>query len=220
MNYKKTMVLKTKEEVDALLKKCQAIHLTSPKIFEGNFYKIAQVDVKYPSGKTESREYLNKANEVCMIIPVTADGNFVMIIQPITCASEGSLIEFPAGYLEKDETSLESGIRQLKEETGYIASEFIPLGEHYQDPGAIKQPVYVYLALGCKQTRNQSLDEGEYIICVEIPYDLMIELFKNNYFKDANTLAAFTKSILLHSEKLKDYIPEFVTVNNTSYLNL
>lgn len=128
------------------------------------------------------------------MVPVTSDGYFVFVVQPIALSKEGSLIEFPAGYIEDGEKEKAAGIRELAEETGYIPKEVFYLGNHYQDPGSIPQSIDVFLATNCEKLLEQSLDKGEYIKVVEISKDLSYELLDLNYFKDANTFQSFIKA--------------------------
>ena len=112
----------------------------------------------------------------------------------IGLSEEGSLVEFPAGYFEFGEDGKKAGIRELAEETGYMADEIIYLGNHYQDPGSIKAKVDVYLALNCKKVSEQQLDKGEFIKYIEVPYDLALDLLDNNLLMDSNSYIALSKT--------------------------
>ena len=181
------------EEVQQLLDRCKAVPCTEVKD-GGAFYKVKAQSFKFPDGSTQTREFLNKKRS-SIVVPVTAEGDFIGIIQPIALSEEGSLLEFPAGYWELNENGLETGIRELSEETGYAPKNIVYLGSHYQDPGSIRQKVDCYLALGCTKFTDQHLDKGEYIKQIVIPYDLVTELLEEGYFMDANSFIALNKSI-------------------------
>lgn len=186
------MKINTIEELDEILNYCKAKTYSEIRS-GGNFYKVKAQDFLFPNGQVETREFIEK-RKASLIVPITNDYNFVFAIQPIALVKEGALIEFPAGYVEGDEKTINAGIRELAEETGYVPEKIIYLGNHYQDPGSIKEPVDVYLAFSCEKKQEQKLDKGEYIKQVEIPFELVQELIDMNYFKDANTFIAMAKA--------------------------
>lgn len=159
----------------------------------GKFYKIKSQSFVFPDGSIQSREFIDK-KRASVVVPITEDGNVLVIVQPIALAEEGSLIEFPAGYWEFNEDGKEAGIRELAEETGYVPENIVYLGSHYQDPGSIRTKVDTFLATGCKKVKNQNLDEGEFVKYIEIPYELAIELMNEGLFMDGNSYIAFSKA--------------------------
>lgn len=186
------MYIQTLEQLKELLNKCKATP-ASEVMDGGNFYKVKAQLFNFPDGTTQRREYLNK-KRASVVVPITEEGNVVLIVQPIALSEEGALVEFPAGYFELNETSEEAGIRELSEETGYVPQNIIHLGSHYQDPGSIKQKVDTFLATGCKKLEDQHLDKGEYIKYIEVPYEFVGELIDNNYLLDANSFIAFSRA--------------------------
>lgn len=159
----------------------------------GKFYKVKSQSFVFPDGSIQSREFIDK-KRASVVVPITEDGNVLVIVQPIALAEEGSLIEFPAGYWEFNEDGEQAGIRELAEETGYVPENIVYLGSHYQDPGSIKTKVDTFLATGCKKVQKQNLDEGEFVKYIEIPYELAIELMNEGLFMDGNSYIAFSKT--------------------------
>ncbi len=186
------MKISTKEELKTWIDYCRAVPYSA--IADGGlFYKIKSQSFSFPDGSIQTREYIDK-RKASVVVPITNEGNIVFVIQPIALSEEGSLIEFPAGYWEFNENGLQAGVRELSEETGYVPSEIIYTGSHYQDPGSIRQKVETYLALGCKKLENQYLDKGEFIKYIEVPYEFAIELMEDEYLLDANSYIALSKS--------------------------
>ena len=159
----------------------------------GKFYKVKSQSFVFPDGSIQSREFIDK-KRASVVVPITEDGNVLVIVQPIALAEEGSLIEFPAGYWEFNENGEKAGIRELAEETGYVPEKIEYLGSHYQDPGSIRTKVDTFLATGCKKVKNQNLDEGEFVKYIEILYELAIDLMNEGLFMDSNSYIAFSKA--------------------------
>lgn len=186
------MLISTKEDLDILLSKLRASKYSGVRE-GGEFYKVKAQDFLFPDGTIQSREYLDK-KKASIVVPLTNEGNFVFIIQPIALSEEGALIEFPAGYWELEENGKIAAMRELAEETGYAPTNIINLGSHYQDPGSIRQKVDSFLAIGCIKIQDQKLDKGEYIKTIEVPYELAINLMEEGYLKDANSYIALSKA--------------------------
>lgn len=182
-----------KSKLDELLENNKVVPY-SEVIDGGKFYKIKSQSFIFPDGSIQTREFIDK-KRASVVVPITEDGNILVIVQPIALSEEGSLVEFPAGYWEFNEDGESAGIRELSEETGYVPNNIIYLGSHYQDPGSIKTKVDTYLATGCKKIQKQNLDNGEYIKYIEIPYDDAVELLNDGYFLDSNSFIAFSKTI-------------------------
>lgn len=80
-----------------------------------------------------------------MAIPVTQDGQFVLVKQ-YRFALAGRLLEFPAGTVETHEQPLTTIKREIEEETGYRAHQWQSLGQFPLAPGYSDEIIYAYLA--------------------------------------------------------------------------
>ncbi len=67
-------------------------------------------------------------------------------------------LEIPGGLMDADEP-LAAAKRELLEETGYRAEEWIDLGYVHPNPAIQNNRCYTFLALGAKLAGAQSLDE-------------------------------------------------------------
>lgn len=187
------MIVKSVHDVERLLDECRAHAIGEPSQ-GGKFYEIKNQLLRYPDGEIQHRDYIDK-RRASVVVPITEEGNFVFVIQPIGLVSEGSLVEFPSGYWEIGESGSQAGIRELAEETGYTTDVVITYtGSHYQDPSSIRQQVDTYVAIQCRKTQEQRLDRGEFIKVLEVPLKIVDEMLAHGYFSDANTFIALFKA--------------------------
>src|SRR4051812_6117199 len=89
-------------------------------IFEG---RKARLEVHHlrneETGKRHHREVVIHGGAVC-VLPLMSDGS-VLLIKQKRYAVGTTLIELPAGTLEKHEPPMNCAGRELLEETGYLA---------------------------------------------------------------------------------------------------
>jgi len=133
----------------------------------------------------------NKRNgDAVVIIPITASNRYVIIIESRPNMQEEAAVSFPAGMVDQDETFEQAALRELEEETGYTPGKLMELEWHYQDQGCSKAIIKTFVALDCKKTKDQDLDEGERITTLEVSQKDLDDMSETE-FKDANTKIAY-----------------------------
>ena len=115
---------------------------------------------------------------------------------------EEVLWEIPGGVVEDDEDPLDGVKRELLEETGYTASEFIQVGKIYPNPSFQTNTVYCFLALNAEKVAEQHLDDGEDIEVHLVPLDELIAMTKRGEFPHALQVAALFH-VLAHLDRIR-----------------
>ena len=170
---------------------------------ESGFLKIKTYKSYLEDGRELIRDKLIKGNSdgnASIILPITTDNEVILTVQPRIFTKSTVGIALPAGYVEEDETHIDSARRELEEETGYQSDELIEVCELYQDEGCGCAYNKGYLALNCKKIGKQKLDKDEYIKYFKCSIDELYELVDKKYILDAGSL--------LTIEKAKKYIAE------------
>jgi ADP-ribose pyrophosphatase len=126
------------------------------------------------------------------VVPLIDDSNVIMEIQyrhPV----RDYLFEIPAGTMDPGESPLACARRELEEETGYVADEFIELGEVHILPAYSNEKIHVYLARGLTPSR-QNLDQDEIIKVVTQPLDQVLEMITAGRITDALTILSLQRA--------------------------
>ena len=143
--------------------------LNEKHIYTGNYLEILNVYVELPDGNKSNRDII-KHPGACAIIPFL-DNETVLLVEQFRKPLEKTILEIPAGKLDKDEEPLKCAYRELEEETGYKAESMTYLGSIATAPGFCDEIIHLYkaenLSLGAKccdedeftQVRSLSLDE-------------------------------------------------------------
>ncbi|PLS01650.1 NUDIX hydrolase [Neobacillus cucumis] len=163
--------------------------IKSEEIFSGRIISLHLQDVELPNGKQSKREIIKHPGAVAVI--AVTDDNKVVMVEQYRKALERTIVEIPAGKLEKGEEPEICARRELEEETGYVCSSLELVTSFYTSPGFADEIVHVYLAKGLiKKEDAASLDEDEFVNLEEISLDEAKEYITNQKIFDAKTIFA------------------------------
>ncbi|MDD6807329.1 MAG: NUDIX hydrolase [Oscillospiraceae bacterium] len=163
---------------------------SSEVIYDGKIIKVEVDRVELPNGREAIREVVRHNGGVALL-PIT-DENEIIFVKQFRYPYEEELLEIPAGKLEPNEDSYNAGIRELKEETGAVASEISFLGMMYPSSGYCAEKIYIYSAEGLT-FHEQNLDEDEFLNVIKIPFEKALEMVLNGEIKDGKTQIAVLK---------------------------
>jgi ADP-ribose pyrophosphatase len=163
--------------------------ISSEMIYEGKVIKLQVDEVRLPNGKTTKREIIKHPGAVA-ILPITNDGSIIFVEQ-FRKALERSLLEIPAGKMEKGEAPETTARRELEEETGYDCEKLVHLVSFYTSPGFADEIVHLYMAEGLKKAAglNQA-DDDEFVEVKKLTLEQAKESVITKEIYDAKTLYA------------------------------
>jgi 8-oxo-dGTP pyrophosphatase MutT (NUDIX family) len=145
-------------------------------VFKGVIFDTYQWEVNGYDGSKRVFEKL-KRPDTTMIIPVTEDGQIIVALQEQP--NKPPFIGTVGGRVDGGENVLEAAKRELLEETGYVAKEWV-LFDAVQPVSKIEWAVYTFIAKGCKKIAEQNLDGAEKIELKFVSFEEFVNLAIND----------------------------------------
>jgi ADP-ribose pyrophosphatase len=161
--------------------------LSSEIIASGGMLTVKRDQVRVPSGVQSQREYVLHPGAV-VVVPLLENGNVVLERQ-FRYPLRKTFIELPAGKIDKNEDILTTGQRELLEETGYTAKEWVNLGHQHPCIGYSNEVIHMYLARGLTLGAHDR-DEDESLEIFELPFETAIEMVTRCEITDGKTIVA------------------------------
>ena len=161
--------------------------LTSELVLEGGMLRVKRDQVRLPSGNQSQREFIMHPGAV-LVIPLLDNGNLLLERQ-FRYPLNRVFIELPAGKIDPDEAILVTGQRELLEETGYTAKEWVYLGLQHPCIGYSDEVIYMFIARGLLAGEAMQ-DEDEQLELFEASLDACLEMVAMQQITDAKTILA------------------------------
>lgn len=171
----------------------------SKLIYKGKILSLRLDDVILPNGKTTTREIVEHPGAVA-ILPLIDKDKFLLVKQFRTPIRK-TLLEIPAGKIEKGENIRQCAKRELMEETGYKTDNLKKIASVYLAPGYSSEIIHVFLAKNLKETKSNP-DDDEFIQNVILKKKDTLDKIKNGKINDSKTIIA----IMLYFQLGKDAI--------------
>ena len=163
--------------------------LSTEHIFTGKVISLQVDNVELPNGKTSKREIIKHPGAVAVI--AVTDNDKIIMVEQYRKALERTIVEIPAGKLERGEKPEICAARELEEETGFVSNKMERLISFYTSPGFADELVHVFLATGLKKKENAATtDEDEFVNLIEVTLEEALALLKNQKIHDAKTAYA------------------------------
>jgi ADP-ribose pyrophosphatase len=159
--------------------------ISGEKVYAGGFLQVHRDIVRLPDGSQTAREYIRHPGAVG-IVALPGDGN-VLLVRQHRYPHRRDFIEIPAGKLEPDEPALETGKRELLEETGYVAAKWTKLGVIHNAIAYTDEAIELWLATDLT-LREQALDEGEFLELMTVPLAEALAMTRDGRITDVKTI--------------------------------
>jgi ADP-ribose pyrophosphatase len=159
--------------------------LDSRTLLAGGFLEVRCDTVSLPDGSRATREYIRHGGAVA-VIPLLDDGRVVLVRQyryPLGKV----LLELPAGKRDAGEATLGCAVRELAEETGYVAGEWAYGGRIHNAAAYSTESIWIWFARGLVAGAKRP-DEGEFVETVLLSEAELDALDRRGELPDVKTL--------------------------------
>ena len=182
--------------------------ISSELVLEGGMMRVKRDQVRLPSGNQSQREFILHPGAV-LIVPLLDNGNLLLERQ-FRYPLNRVFVELPAGKIDAGEDILLTGQRELLEETGYVAQEWVYLGLQHPCIGYSDEVIYMFIAKGL-EAGDAHCDEDEALELFEASLDDCLQMVATQQITDAKTILA-----LMYLEKHLQGIWPALTLNQFS----
>ena len=158
--------------------------LASEEIYRGRVIDVA-LDTVREGDITYRREVVRHPGGAGAV-PVFDDGT-VAFVRQYRHPARRYVLEIPAGRLEAGERPETCAARELEEELGVRAARVEHLSEFYTTPGFCAEKLWVFLATGLAETR-QNLEGDEIVEVVRLPFPRALSMIASREIEDAKTV--------------------------------
>ena len=161
--------------------------IKSEPIYEGSIINVERMTVELPNQKIAYRDIVRNAG-ASAIIPITEDG-YIILVEQFRKPVESISLEIPAGKLDHGEDPLECAIRELKEETGYVADHIKKILTLHPTPAYADEVLHIYMATGLS-LGDACPDEDEFITTKKYKIGEIIKMIEDGTIKDSKTVSS------------------------------
>lgn len=180
---------------------CMIKTLNTKIIYENKWIRLHEHGIELPNGEKGVYSFTERVDSGPMIIPLTDEGKLVLVREWRYPIQDWTYC-FPCGGVEGDEDMFTAAKKELRQETGYVADEWIELGVLKIDPGSNSQITPVYLARKLRVGAVER-ESSEIMEIVELSFEEIKRMIKNGEMDNSWFLAGFTKLVYFLEKNMK-----------------
>ncbi|MGC6360520.1 ADP compounds hydrolase NudE [Bisgaard Taxon 45] len=157
-------------------------------VAKSRIFEIQSIELQFANGIQRTYErFKGSGRAAVMIIPIENDQ--LLMIREYAMGTEQYELGFPKGLMDPNETPEQSANRELKEEVGLGANEFIHLRTINTSPSYMNSVMHIFLARDFYPCKLEG-DEPEPLEQVRIPLSQLADLLQDPAFCEARNLVA------------------------------
>src|SRR6266576_2613098 len=168
------------------------MQLASKRIHSGRVINLDVDAVRFPDGSTGELEIVRHPGAAA-VVPFASDPRgddpTVLLIQQYRYATNGSLLEIPAGRLDPGEDPEVCGRRELLEEVGVTAGRLERLTTIWTTPGFTDERIHLYWATDLAAGAH-AREPDEFIEVVPKPLSDVLGMVRSGAICDGKTVVA------------------------------
>ncbi|PKL63696.1 MAG: NUDIX hydrolase [Methanomicrobiales archaeon HGW-Methanomicrobiales-3] len=162
--------------------------VSTQTVFKGLLLEVRKDVVRLPNNKESIREYIVHPG-AAVILAILDNGNLLFERQ-FRYPLRDVFLELPAGKIDSGESIIDAARRELLEETGYTAREWVCLGQMHPCIGYSDESIKIFLARGLCLSHEKKLDHNEFLDVIELSPKAAKEAVWNGSITDAKTITS------------------------------
>ncbi|MCG3728330.1 NUDIX hydrolase [Vibrio cincinnatiensis] len=166
----------------------------SKTVHQWKAISVVEEPITLPTGKIITHTTI-KHPGAAVILPLDPDKRIILINQFRPSLNKW-LLELPAGTIESNEHAFECAQRELEEETGYSAEEWIKLGQVTPMAGFCDEIQHLFVAKKLRKTERLACDDDEVIEVLALSISELEQKIITGEISDAKTIACLSKAKL------------------------
>jgi 8-oxo-dGTP pyrophosphatase MutT (NUDIX family) len=166
--------------------------IATKSVYDNPWIKVTQSDVINPKGGKGIYGVVSFKNKAIGIVPVDDEGFTYLVGQYRYTLNEYSW-EIPEGGGPLNEEPLEAAKRELKEETGMVATDWKMIGRIHTSNSVTDEEGFLYLATGLKAGDSEP-EETEELLVKKVHLKAAVEMVMQNKITDSLSIAGIMKA--------------------------
>lgn len=164
--------------------------VSSSRVFECRVFDLDRAGFVPPEGGEPRDFWVLSAPDWINVVPLTDEGDVLMVRQ-YRFGIGATTLEIPGGMCDGAEAPADAAARELREETGYEARAWTPLGWVHPNPPLQTNRCHTFLAQGLELAGPTRPDPDERLELVRVRLDAVPGLVARGTITHALVLAAF-----------------------------
>jgi 8-oxo-dGTP pyrophosphatase MutT (NUDIX family) len=165
--------------------------LNSTQHYQGRVIRVTVDEVVLPNGRQAALEVVHHPGGAAVV--ALNDLQQVCLLRQYRYVAGGWIWELPAGKLEPSEPPELTARRELTEEAGVLASEWLSLGSILSSPGVFAEVIHLYLAQGLATARSQ-LEDSEVLEVHWISFPKACDMALSGELRDAKSIIGLLRA--------------------------
>jgi len=163
--------------------------ISSKVVHENPWYKIQKDDVVLPNGNT-GEYFITKTDTKAAVFIVPVKNDKIVFTRQYRYVFDKWFIELPGGAVEVGEAYEDAVVKELREETGYVADTISEVGTFIPVSGYLDELVHVFIAkdLQFVGQKLEATEDGMEIL--EIAISDAYRMIENEEIIDGQTIAS------------------------------
>jgi 8-oxo-dGTP pyrophosphatase MutT (NUDIX family) len=159
--------------------------LKSTQQYKGRVISVTVDEVVLPNGRQAALEVVHHPGGAAIV--ALNELQQMCLLRQYRYVAGGWIWELPAGKLEPAEAPEATARRELTEEAGVVATDWVSLGSLLSSPGVFSEVIHLYLARGLSSARS-ALEDSEVLEVHWVNFGQACDMALSGELRDAKTV--------------------------------